>query len=154
MVAQPASDSKSCKSPRYAAPARAFAAPTQRRLVVLSAGRAGSSDGGSSNGRTADSDSASLGSNPSPPANLLFYYLRQNLFPPGVVGYPFGITRTDDWSDLAPWRRLNGSPSKAASLHPKLRHRPKPQTMSIPGCNLLRETRHDRCLRPVLVAER
>src|ERR1700730_11244460 len=27
-------------------------------------------DGGSSNGRTADSDSASLGSNPSPPANL------------------------------------------------------------------------------------
>jgi hypothetical protein len=27
-------------------------------------------DGGSSNGRTADSDSASLGSNPSPPTNL------------------------------------------------------------------------------------
>ena len=33
-------------------------------------GDRGPADGGSSNGRTADSDSASLGSNPSPPASL------------------------------------------------------------------------------------
>jgi hypothetical protein len=47
--------------PRYAI---SFAALQPRWAGV------GSSDGGSSNGRTADSDSASLGSNPSPPANL------------------------------------------------------------------------------------
>src|SRR5205823_6461256 len=50
--------------------------PTLLRLAVLSTQHAigpdssRMSDGGSSNGRTADSDSASLGSNPSPPANL------------------------------------------------------------------------------------
>ena len=44
------------------------AAPVSRRSAAGShTRRAG---GGSSNGRTADSDSASLGSNPSPPANL------------------------------------------------------------------------------------
>ena len=46
-----------------------------RHLTAIGNGaieRAGfaSSDGGSSNGRTADSDSASLGSNPSPPTNF------------------------------------------------------------------------------------
>src|SRR5690242_15577414 len=43
--------------------------PTQRGAAVLSS-PSESHGGGSSNGRTADSDSASLGSNPSPPANL------------------------------------------------------------------------------------
>src|SRR5271154_2889526 len=33
--------------------------------------------GGSSNGRTADSDSASLGSNPSPPANILLLSIKE-----------------------------------------------------------------------------
>jgi hypothetical protein len=37
---------------------------------VLRASARAAADGGSSNGRTADSDSASLGSNPSPPASL------------------------------------------------------------------------------------
>jgi hypothetical protein len=47
---------------------------THRHRIVLSAGSEQVSDpslGGSSNGRTADSDSASLGSNPSPPANKI-----------------------------------------------------------------------------------
>jgi hypothetical protein len=51
-------------------------------------------DGGSSNGRTADSDSASLGSNPSPPANIL-----RDLQAPcrgsGFSGYHRGIPRPD-----------------------------------------------------------
>jgi hypothetical protein len=38
-------------------------------LINVSYARSRPSDGGSSNGRTADSDSASLGSNPSPPAS-------------------------------------------------------------------------------------
>ena len=41
-----------------------------RRWPFSGPWRAGPADGGSSNGRTADSDSASLGSNPSPPATL------------------------------------------------------------------------------------
>src|SRR5665213_1460326 len=40
------------------------------RLPASRRARGPAAGGGSSNGRTADSDSASLGSNPSPPANL------------------------------------------------------------------------------------
>src|SRR5262245_8427090 len=47
--------------------------------------------GGSSNGRTADSDSASLGSNPSPPANWhQSTFLRLLLRTASLVGSPFG----------------------------------------------------------------
>ena len=35
--------------------------------------------GGSSNGRTADSESANLGSNPSPPANTLQHFLTASI---------------------------------------------------------------------------
>ncbi len=48
-----------------------------QRIILESGGDSGLNGapvGGSSNGRTADSDSASLGSNPSPPANLYRYY--------------------------------------------------------------------------------
>jgi hypothetical protein len=52
-------------------------APPERSLLQLrnlrkrekSVARSGAYNGGSSNGRTADSDSVNLGSNPSPPAN-------------------------------------------------------------------------------------
>src|SRR5215467_3863207 len=69
IVAQP-----SCKSKPYEARfliggRSAVGAPIQLRPVMLSvAFNVDPSDGGSSNGRTADSDSASVGSNPAPPA--------------------------------------------------------------------------------------
>ena len=59
------------------------------------------SDGGSSNGRTADSDSASLGSNPSPPASL-FNLLGSSLSGQVCSGYHRGIPRPE----LAAGRRL------------------------------------------------
>ena len=53
------------------------------------------SDGGSSNGRTEDSDSSSLGSNPSPPANLntlrpqyAVFFFCLGPFRPRVIFYP------------------------------------------------------------------
>ena len=57
-------------------------------------GWAGSSDGGSSNGRTANSDSASLGSNPSPPANLFnsLEYIRRAI---EASGSNAGLTNQD-----------------------------------------------------------
>jgi hypothetical protein len=78
IVTQPGPESKPRKCPMSPRAARTHPLPNTASLwyqraagpaCIKRTGRA--SDGGSSNGRTADSDSASLGSNPSPPAKLI-----------------------------------------------------------------------------------
>ena len=85
-------------------------APVWYRVTVLAAGfclaTAALVDGGSSNGRTADSDSASLGSNPSPPAKS-FNQLQSCRLSQIFSGDHGGITRRH----IQAWRR--GVPDRA-----------------------------------------